>query len=149
MPAPAQKTVCCPCGQATVLQGQDAVEMLLRAACPACGRPLWESYFENLTGSSRPEIYALAHHVIDLAEQGAPLEDIALALRRYKDLLAGFEDADTAILMLMIPARISQQAVIDRFPLDMTDRSGHKAVAQSWQEEQDLRKAGFDPLDRQ
>lgn len=141
------KTVECSCSKKNVIEGDDPIAVLLRENCPDCGRPLWDSYFTNMTGTPRAAVYNLAHRVIDMAEKGAPLEEIANALSRYKQLLEGFDDDDIALILVMIPARLSKKQVADRFPLPMADRFGNKATAYSWKEEQSLRSEGYGSLE--
>ena len=89
------------------------------------------------------EIYDLAHQLIDMAENGVSLNDIADKLMHQKQLIRDHYIETGLTLVVMVPVNLDPEELSNRYPLKMVDSHQHEAVAVSWPEEQRLRRIGY------
>ena len=89
------------------------------------------------------EVYRLAHNLIDMAEDGAPMNEIADSLMRLKQINEDKIDEAGMMLAIVVPVQLTKDQVVGRYPLIMMHRRQHVKVAVSWNEEQRLRKMGY------
>lgn len=89
------------------------------------------------------EIYDLAHQLIDMAEKGASLNDIADKLMRQKQLSRDHYLETGLTMTVMVPVKINSDELSNRYPLMMVNKCNHEEVAVTWMEEQRLRRIGY------
>lgn len=89
------------------------------------------------------ELSRLAHNLIDMAEDGAPLNEIADSLMRLKQLNEDRVDEAGMLLAIVVPVQLTVDQVIGRYPLVMVGGDGNIVVVVSWKREQERRKMGY------
>lgn len=88
------------------------------------------------------EIYDLAHQLIDMAENGASLNEIADKLMRQKKLNEDYIEPGFSMIV-KVPVKINSDELSTRYPLVMVNKHNQDEVAVSWVEEQRLRRLGY------